>query len=118
LCGIARRLIWKHLERRERYSPIEPSDNESEVESPDDDPGAALSRKETVEAVQRGIDALPAQWKEAIILCEFEEMTYEEAALVLGVPVGTVRSRLHRAKTRLALLLRGAGVSTSKENNP
>lgn len=118
LCGIARRLIWKHLERRARHLPIEPPDNEIEAESPDDDPGVALSRKETVEAVQRGIDALPMQWREVIILCEFEEMTYDEAALVLGVPVGTVRSRLHRAKVRLALLLRGAGVSTSKENNP
>jgi RNA polymerase sigma-70 factor (ECF subfamily) len=118
LCGIARRLIWKHLERRERHSPIVPSDNESEAESPDDNPGVALSRKETVEAVQRGIDGLPLQWKEVIVLCEFEEMTYEDAALVLGVPVGTVRSRLHRAKARLALLLRGAGVSVSVENKP
>jgi RNA polymerase sigma-70 factor (ECF subfamily) len=45
---------------------------------------------------------LPAGLREVIILCAFEEMSYEQAAQVLGVPVGTVRSRLHRAKARLA----------------
>jgi RNA polymerase sigma-70 factor (ECF subfamily) len=62
-------------------------------------------------AVQRGIAALPLDAREVIVLCEFEEMTYEEAATVLGVPVGTVRSRLHRAKSRLALLLGAHAVS-------
>ena len=49
---------------------------------------------------------LPAALREVVILCSFEEMSYEQAAQVLRVPVGTVRSRLHRAKGRLAGLLR------------
>jgi len=111
LCGIARRLVWRQLEQRHRHVAMEFSDEEGEAESREDDPGVALSRKEAVAAVQRGLEELPTALQEVIVLCEFEEMKYEEAALVLDVPVGTVRSRLHRAKARLGLLLRGASHS-------
>jgi RNA polymerase sigma-70 factor (ECF subfamily) len=105
LCGIARRLVWTQMERQSRYSPLPAFEERNEIESPEDDPGVVLSRKEAVQAVQRGLDELPLDLKAVIVLCEFEEMKYEDAALVLGVPVGTVRSRLHRAKGRLAGLL-------------
>jgi RNA polymerase sigma-70 factor (ECF subfamily) len=113
LCGIARRLVWKHLERRQRMGPL---DESSEIESPEDDPGVLLIRKEAVLAVQRGLDELPIDLRAVIILCEFEEMKYEDAAVVLAVPVGTVRSRLHRAKNRLALLLCEDPAIVRKEN--
>ena len=87
-----------------------------EVESLDDDPSVVLSRKEAVATVRRGLDELPPHMKEVIVLCEFEEMTYEDAAVVLNVPIGTVRSRLHRAKAGLAQLLRADAVSLLKEN--
>jgi len=106
LCGIARRLVWKQLERRQRLVSID--DEAGDFETPDDDPGVQLSRQQAVDAVQRGIASLPLDAREVIVLCEFEEMSYEEAAIVLGVPIGTVRSRLHRAKNRLAGLLRGS----------
>jgi RNA polymerase sigma factor (sigma-70 family) len=115
LCGIARRLIWKQLERRQRHLLIDLPEEGSDVESLDDDPGVTFSRKEAVAAVQRGLDALPVRLKEVIVLCEFEEMKYEDVAKIVGVPVGTIRSRLHRAKARLALILGGAAM---KENNP
>ncbi len=115
LCGIARRLIWKQLELRQKHAAIPLCDEGADIESLDDEPDVSLSRKEAVEAVQRGLDALPLQLKEVIVLCEFEEMKYEEVAKVVGVPVGTIRSRLHRAKARLAILLRGAAI---QENNP
>ncbi len=105
LCAIARNQIWKHLERSRRQLLAEPFEDAFEASCSDDDPGIALTRREGIAAVQRGIDDLPAVFKEVVILCELEEMTYEEASAVIGVPVGTVRSRLHRAKGRLALLL-------------
>jgi RNA polymerase sigma-70 factor, ECF subfamily len=118
LCGIARRLVWKQLERRQRHLLIDLPEESGEAESLEGDPDVTLSRNEAVAAVQRGLDTLPVQLKEVIVLCEFEEMKYEDAALVVGVPVGTIRSRLHRAKARLALAVGGAAMNTSKENNP
>jgi RNA polymerase sigma-70 factor (ECF subfamily) len=57
---------------------------------------------ETVGRVRQAISTLPQNYREAVILCELEEMSYEEAAAALGCPVGTVRSRLHRARALLA----------------
>jgi RNA polymerase sigma-70 factor, ECF subfamily len=57
---------------------------------------------ETVGRVRQAIGTLPQNYREAVILCELEEMSYEEAAAALSCPVGTVRSRLHRARALLA----------------
>ena len=57
---------------------------------------------ETVGRVRQAIATLPQNYREAVILCELEEMSYEEAAAALNCPVGTVRSRLHRARALLA----------------
>ena len=113
LCGIARRLVWKHMQRRQRTELLE---EDSEIESPEDDPGVLFIRKEAVLAVERGLDELPIDLRAVIILCEFEEIKYEDAAQILAVPVGTVRSRLHRAKNRLAALLREDPAISGKEN--
>jgi RNA polymerase sigma-70 factor (ECF subfamily) len=114
LCGIARRQLWKRFERNQHYVQIESEDESFDAESADDDPAISLSRKEAVDAVRQGIDELPALLKEVIVLCELEEMTYQQVAVVLGIPVGTVRSRLHRAKARLAPLLRASQGSKSQ----
>jgi len=110
LCGIARRQVWKHLGR---FDSAIDAEDAPEIESLEDSPVIRLVRQETVALVRQGLDDLPLPLKEVIVLCELEEMSYEEAALVLGVPVGTVRSRLHRSKARLAGLLQkeviGAG---------
>lgn len=57
---------------------------------------------ETVARVRKAIATLPENYREAVVLCELEEMSYEEAASALDCPVGTVRSRLHRARALLA----------------
>jgi RNA polymerase sigma-70 factor, ECF subfamily len=114
LCGIARRQLWKHLERF-NYSGAEDEDA-PEAESLDDSPVTWLIRQEAVAAVRQGLEELALPLREVIVLCELEEMSYEQTALVLEVPIGTVRSRLHRAKARLAVLMRGsmAGAGTEK----
>jgi RNA polymerase sigma-70 factor (ECF subfamily) len=56
-------------------------------------------------AVRCALGALDESFREVVILCELEGLSYEESAAALGVPVGTVRSRLHRARARLAELL-------------
>lgn len=51
--------------------------------------------------VQRALDALPADFKIAVILCDVEEFSYEEIAQIMGCPIGTVMSRLHRGRKLL-----------------
>ena len=51
--------------------------------------------------VRAAILALPAHQREVVILCELEELEYHEVAAVLGIPIGTVRSRLSRARRTL-----------------
>jgi RNA polymerase sigma-70 factor, ECF subfamily len=106
LCGIARNQLWKHLERSKAACAFD-EENAVELEFSGDGPAELLLRSEAVAAVRAGMDELPAALREVVILCSLEEMSYEQAAEVLSVPVGTVRSRLHRAKERLAGLLRG-----------
>ena len=60
-----------------------------------------LSREETIQTVRAAIASLPAAYREAVVLCELQEMTYADAATIAHCPVGTVRSRLHRAKALL-----------------
>jgi len=118
LCGIARNQLWKHLDRsgnREAIAHPLDEDGTPELESLDDGPVESLLRQEAVALVRAGLDELPAALREVVILCALEEMSYEQAAQVLGVPVGTVRSRLHRAKARLADLLRVEMASTERK---
>ncbi|MBX9244365.1 RNA polymerase sigma factor SigE [Actinotalea ferrariae] len=51
--------------------------------------------------IQRALDALPPEFRAAVVLCDIEGLSYEEIALTLGVKLGTVRSRIHRARAQL-----------------
>ena len=115
LCGIARRKLWKHLERSK--DALLDFDEETAAELPctDDGPAETLLRQEAVAAVRAGMEELPPLLREVVILCALEEMSYEQVARILAVPVGTVRSRLHRAKARLAGLLRTEMAETEGE---
>lgn len=68
-------------------------------------PGHAVSRKEKQEIVQETIFDMKDQFREVLVLREFERHSYDEMADMLDVPVGTVRSRLYRARDRLRELL-------------
>jgi RNA polymerase sigma-70 factor (ECF subfamily) len=60
-----------------------------------------FERAERIAAVREAILGLPEHYREVVVLCEIEECSYEEAAVSLDLPVGTVRSRLSRAKQQL-----------------
>jgi len=68
---------------------------------PDESPLNSLTRAETIEAVRKAVLSLPERYREVVILCELQEMSYGETAEVLGCAIGTVRSRLHRARALL-----------------
>lgn len=69
-------------------------------------PDAALSLAEEVDALRRAILALPENYRAVVVLCDLEELSYEEAAAALVCALGTVRSRLHRARAMLGERLR------------
>ena len=64
--------------------------------------------QENVNRVRHAISTLPENYREVVVLCELDEMSYEDAATALDCPVGTVRSRLHRARALLLEKLRDA----------
>jgi RNA polymerase sigma-70 factor (ECF subfamily) len=61
---------------------------------------------ENVNRVRQAIATLPENYREVVVLCELDELSYEDAAAALDCPVGTVRSRLHRARAILVEKLR------------
>lgn len=82
---------------------------ESDLEALEDtapDPRADLDAKATVEAVREAIAALPAEYREVVVLRELEGLSYKEISEVIGIPLGTVMSRLSRARDQLYLTLR------------
>ncbi len=105
LYGIARNRVMKHLERRPRELPLEYRSEDSgisEIEVADErTPAHWAELRERRECVWSAVLSLPPEFREAVVLCELEEMSYEEAASVLECPVGTVRSRLHRGRALL-----------------
>jgi RNA polymerase sigma-70 factor (ECF subfamily) len=65
------------------------------------DPTAALAASEELTHLRRCLNALPMGYREVLVLCHLHEMDYADAAVVLNVPIGTVRSRLHRGRQML-----------------
>ena len=111
LCGIARNLVRQRLERDRRLTPVDFADDgePSAVDNGAVDPLADLLRAERVETLRRAVQALPLPYRETVVLCDLQEMSYGDAAAALGCPVGTVRSRLHRARTMRAARLAASG---------
>ena len=103
LFGIARKLVLRNLERGRMDVPLEPDLDEAAPRelAVIDDPLSGLTRHEAIEALRRAVQALPRRYREVVVLCDLEEVDYAEAAQVLGCPIGTVRSRMHRARALL-----------------
>jgi RNA polymerase sigma factor (sigma-70 family) len=69
------------------------------------DPEAQMIQQQTVEQVRRALETLPADFREMLVLRELEGLSYKEIAAIVGIPIGTVMSRLARARERLADVL-------------
>jgi RNA polymerase sigma-70 factor (ECF subfamily) len=100
LFGIARKLVLRQLERGRSNVALD-IDSE-DFAQPElaivDDPLLDLTRREGIDALRRAVQALPRRYREVVVLCDLEEVDYADAAVALGCPIGTVRSRLHRAR--------------------
>lgn len=108
LYGVARYRVLRRLERERAHVALEEENGAQSEELPSaaDDPFADLAREELVGLVRQAVLTLPPHFREVIVLCHLQEMNYAEAGEVLACPVGTVRSRLARARGMLTGKLR------------
>ena len=109
LFGVARNLVRQRLGREQFYVSMNDeagAGNVAEEIHADDSPLEDLSRGEAIESVRRAVLSLPPRYREVVVLCELQEMSYAEAANVLDCAIGTVRSRLHRARVMLVEKMR------------
>ena len=102
LLTIVRNVCYSHLRRVRRETPPEVFD-ESQHASVDDslETAARLRREVDREQLDTALAALPDEMREVIVLHELEGLAYKEIAAVAGIPLGTVMSRLARARLRL-----------------
>lgn len=103
LFGITRNRVMKHLDRLPRELSLELQSNSGFSKEPVDllTPAVWAEHRERVEQVRGAVLSLPAEFREAVVLCELEELSYEQAAERSGCPIGTIRSRLHRGRALL-----------------
>jgi RNA polymerase sigma-70 factor, ECF subfamily len=99
LYGVARNLVKRHLERDRRQQYLD--DIEEEFAAPASDLLADLTQRENLDSLRDAVAALPPKYREVVVLCDLQELSYEAAAAAIGCAVGTIRSRLHRARALL-----------------
>jgi RNA polymerase sigma-70 factor, ECF subfamily len=104
LYGVARNRVMKHLERTPRELSLDVMNADGSAWNEPEDPLTPMmiaEKRERIEQVREAVLGLPTEFREAVVLCELEEMSYEEAANACGCPIGTIRSRLHRGRALL-----------------
>ena len=110
LCGITRNCVRKRLDRDRFLRPVGTADDVDRTARPTAPPDVLdeMARAERLDQLRRVLMSLPLRYREAVVLCDLQELNYVDAAAALGCAVGTVRSRLHRARALLASKLRAS----------
>jgi RNA polymerase sigma-70 factor, ECF subfamily len=104
LFGIARHHVLRWMKKNQNYVPYSLLNEEAASQAGD----LTHDRKMEIEDVRKAILTLPLKYREAIILCDLQEKSYEETSQILGCAIGTIRSRLHRARSLLLKKLTGS----------
>ena len=106
LLAIVRNTYYTWIQRNRLPEVSTPFDEETDTHISDvPDPEKLLLQEIDRQILRRALRKLPAEFREVIVLREFEELSYKQIAEVIQVPVGTVMSRLARARKRLAQLV-------------
>jgi RNA polymerase sigma-70 factor (ECF subfamily) len=111
LLGVARNHVLRRMRVDHLLTPIADEGDEDAAFMPVETDLRQLdnlARSETIELVRKAVLSLPAKYREVVVLCELQDVSYGEAAEILGCAIGTVRSRLHRARALLLAKLRPA----------
>ncbi|HEU5459166.1 MAG TPA: RNA polymerase sigma factor [Pyrinomonadaceae bacterium] len=109
LLGVARNHVLRRLRVEQQLAPLgDDLEDDAALSHPSTEicPLDDLTRAETIESVRRAILSLPSKYREVVVLCELQDISYGETAEILGCAIGTVRSRLHRARALLLAKLR------------
>ena len=118
LYGMARHRLLRRLERERNFVSLEASESDGDVaydQLSGNDPFLDLARTETAELVRQAVLSLPSHFREVIVLCYLQEMSYADAGEVIDCPIGTVRSRLARARALLVSKLGTLGTLETSE---
>ena len=105
LWRITRNAFLDDVRRRKRRPSVPLPDDDPGGLAPSPSPDEELARVRLGEDVQRALLQLPYDFREAVVLCDVVGLTYEEIAEAAAIPVGTVRSRIHRGRKMLRELL-------------
>lgn len=110
LLGVARNYVLRRLRVEQHLAPLGDEFEDDGLPHPSSEicPLEDLTRAETIESVRRAVLSLPSKYREVVVLCELQDISYGETAEILGCAIGTVRSRLHRARALLIAKLRPA----------
>jgi RNA polymerase sigma-70 factor (ECF subfamily) len=108
LYGVARNFVLRRLEQERPYVTAldDPESEYAVVPAGDRDVLAELTRNERIASLRRAVLALPPAYREVVVLCDLHELDYAEAAAALECAIGTIRSRLHRARALLTEKMR------------
>ena len=107
LFGVARRVTRRRLLRERRFVDMSAGHGTSRWDVTPD-ASAAIERRDALQQLRCAILSLPSRYREVVVLCDLQELSYETAAASVGCAVGTIRSRLHRARRLLATKVRRA----------
>ncbi len=108
LLGIARHLVLRRLGSRYKACLANVAEGTADCVAAQETALERLTRAETIDTVRAAVQALPPVYREVVELCELQELDYATAAGVIQCPIGTVRSRLHRARALLMTKLAAA----------
>ena len=103
LYGIARNLVLQRYKKSRARVEVSIDDvaGEHEAFATTSDPTEVIARAQATRQLRQAILGLPVRYREVVVLCELNGLSYEEAAAIAGCPIGTVRSRLSRARRML-----------------
>ena len=88
-----------------KAAQLGPLDDQADEPGTSETPESLLLARMEQQSIQSALEELPVHFREVILLCDFEEMSYQEIAQALGIPIGTVMSRLSRARKAMRALL-------------
>ena len=114
LFGVARNYVLRRFRGDHATVPFADDEEDQDFDRETNEPGPLddLTRAETIESVRKAVLSLPEKYREVVVLCELQELSYGETAEALGCAIGTVRSRLHRARSLLHAKLSPSGEQT------